>query len=108
MQEDIEIEGLENSTCCDRTTERNDMLKSGLISRLNRIEGQIRGIKGMVENDIYCDDVLIQISAAQAALNAVSKIVLKDHVKGCVVNRIASGDKEIADELIVTIGRLYK
>ncbi len=108
MHEEMELEGLDNPSCCDRTTERNDILKSGLISRLNRIEGQIRGIKGMVESDVYCDDVLIQISAAQAALNSVSKIVLKDHVKGCVVNRIASGDKEIADELIVTIGRLYK
>ncbi len=108
MHEDIELEGLDHPSCCDRTTERNNTLKTSLISRLNRIEGQIRGIKGMVESDIYCDDVLIQISAAQAALNAVSKMVLKDHVKGCVVNRIASGDKEIADELIVTIGRLYK
>ena len=108
MHEDIELEGLDHPSCCDRTTERNNTLKTSLISRLNRIEGQIRGIKGMVESDIYCDDVLIQISAAQAAVNAVSKMVLKDHVKGCVVNRIASGDKEIADELIVTIGRLYK
>lgn len=108
MHEDNELEGLEHPSCCERTTERNETLKSGLISRLNRIEGQIRGIKGMVESNIYCDDVLIQISAAQAALNAVSKIVLKDHVKGCVVDRIANGDKEIAEELIVTIGRLYK
>ncbi len=108
MQEDIELDGMEQPSCCERTTERNETLKSGLESRLNRIEGQIRGIKGMVESDVYCDDVLIQISAAQAALNAVSKIVLKDHVKGCVVDRITKGDKEIADELIVTIGRLYK
>ncbi len=108
MHEDVELERLDHPSCCERTTERNNALKGSLVSRLNRIEGQIRGIKGMVESDVYCDDVLIQISAAQAALNAVSKIVLKDHVKGCVVSKIANGDKEIADELIVTIGRLYK
>lgn len=94
--------------CCMRKTERDAAFKSSLISRLNRIEGQIRGIKGMIESDTYCDDVLVQISAAQAALNSVSKLVLKDHIKGCVVDRIIGGDKEVADELVMAIGRLYK
>lgn len=108
MTEDYAQGEVKCSECCDRSTERSQALKSSLVSRLNRIEGQIRGIKGMVEADNYCDDVLIQISAAQAALNSVSKIVLRDHIKGCVVDKILGGDEGIADELIVTIGRLYK
>jgi DNA-binding FrmR family transcriptional regulator len=94
--------------CGERMTEREHVLKAGLVSRLNRIEGQIRGVKGMIENDAYCDDVLNQISAAQAALNSVSKLVLKNHIRGCLVEKIRNGEDEIVDELLITIGRLYK
>ncbi|MHB1152513.1 MAG: metal-sensing transcriptional repressor [Eubacteriales bacterium] len=87
-------------------TAREEKLKSGLITRLNRVEGQVRGIKGMIEKDIYCDDVLNQIAAVQAALNSVSKLVLENHIKGCLVEKIKNGEDEIVDELIVTIGKL--
>ncbi len=92
--------------CAKRMTTRAEKLKSGLITRLNRVEGQVRGIKGMIEKDIYCDDVLNQIAAAQAALNSVSKLVLENHIKGCLVEKIKNGDDEIVDELLITIGKL--
>lgn len=90
----------------ERKTIREDSFRTGLIKRLNRIEGQIRGIKGMVEKDSYCDDVLNQIAAAQAALNSVSKLILQSHIKGCLVKKIKNGEDEIVDELITTIGKL--
>lgn len=92
--------------CPERMTAREQKLKSSLISRLNRVEGQIRGIKGMVEKDAYCDDVLTQIAAVQSALNSIGKLVLENHIKGCLVEKIKNGEHEIVDELLVTIGRL--
>lgn len=92
--------------CHVKMTEREAKLKNKLIARLNRAEGQVRGIRGMVEKDIYCDDVLNQIAAVQAALNSVSRLVLENHIKGCLVKKIRDGDTEIVDELLVTIGKL--
>ena len=92
--------------CCERMTERGEKLKSGLLTRLNRVEGQVRGIKGMIERDIYCDDVLNQISAARAALDSISKLVLENHIRGCLVKKIRDGDDEIVGELLITIGKL--
>jgi len=92
--------------CGERSTARDEKLKSGLISRFNRIEGQIRGIKGMIEKDLYCDDVLDQISAAQAALNSISRLVLENHIKGCLVQKIRNGEDEIVDELLITINKM--
>jgi len=93
---------------CDeeKITVREEKLKSNLVTRLNRAEGQVRGIKGMIEKDAYCNDVLIQISAAQAALDSVSKLVLENHIRGCLVKKILAGENEIIDELIVTIGKI--
>lgn len=90
----------------EKMTVREEKFKSNLVSRLNRIEGQVRGIKGMIEKDTYCNDVLIQISAAQAALDSVSKLVLESHIRGCLVKKIQSGEDEIIDELIITIGKI--
>lgn len=92
----------------DKLTIRDEKLKTGLITRLNRAEGQIRGIKGMVERDVYCNDVLNQISAVQAALDSVSKLVLENHIRGCLVEKIQAGDDKIVDELLVTIGKMLK
>jgi len=105
--EEKEIHSNANKTeCCKRMTEREQKLRSALTSRLNRIEGQIRGIKGMIEKDAYCDDVLAQVSAAQAALDSVSKLILENHIRCCLVNKIRNGDDEIVDELLITIGKL--
>lgn len=97
-------------SCCDgangRQTVREQALRDDLLRRLNRIEGQIRGVKGMVEKDAYCDDVLNQIAAARAALRAVSSVLLESHLHGCVVRRVRDGDDEVIDELLRTINKL--
>ncbi|WP_082686931.1 metal-sensitive transcriptional regulator [Bacillus sp. FJAT-27445] len=91
-----------------RKSHHSEKTKRNLVARLNRIEGQIRGIKGLIEKDTYCDDVITQISATQAALNSVAKLLLEGHMKSCVVERIQEGDHEVVDELLVTIQRLMK
>ena len=83
-------------------------VKKDLTTRLNRIEGQIRGIKGMVEKDIYCDDIITQLSATQSALNSVAKVLLDGHLKGCVKDRLAAGDVEVLDELLTTVQKLMR
>ncbi len=92
----------------ERKSHHPEHVKQNLTNRLNRIEGQIRGIKGMIEKDVYCDDVITQISATQSALNSVAKILLEGHLKGCVVDRLSEGDDEVLDELVVTIQKLMK
>lgn len=97
----------EVGTSC-RKSHHPERVKKDLTTRLNRIEGQIRGIKGMIEKDVYCDDVITQLSATQSALNSVAKILLEGHLKGCVVERLSEGDNEVLDELVVTIQKLMK
>ncbi|SFC97194.1 DNA-binding transcriptional regulator, FrmR family [Bacillus sp. OV322] len=98
--------------CCEgessRKSHHSDAVKKNLITRLNRVEGQIRGIKGLIEKDTYCDDVITQIAATQSALNGVGKLLLEGHMKSCVVERIQEGDMEVLDEVLVTIQRLMK
>ncbi|WP_190287429.1 metal-sensitive transcriptional regulator [Paenibacillus darwinianus] len=104
----------ETDECCapgegtDRKSHHSDKFKAGIGSRLNRIEGQIRGIRGMIERDTYCDDVLNQIAAVQSALNGVGKLLLEGHMKSCVVDRIEAGDHDVLDELLTTINKLVK
>ncbi|MFC4768616.1 metal-sensitive transcriptional regulator [Effusibacillus consociatus] len=99
---------MEHKDCTTRTSHHSDKTKTDLISRLNRIEGQIRGVKGMIEKDTYCDDVLNQIAAIQSALNSVGKLLLTSHMKSCVVERIQEGDHEVIDELMKTMNKLLK
>ena len=94
--------------CCDRTTNRPEKMKASLAARLNRIEGQIRGIKSMIEKDAYCDDVLNQIAAVQAAMKSVGKLLLENHMKSCIVSRVQAGDTEVVDEFLYTIEKLLK
>ncbi|MBM6384213.1 MULTISPECIES: metal-sensitive transcriptional regulator [Paenibacillus] len=91
-----------------RKSHHSQEMKSNLVSRLNRVEGQIRGIKGLIEKDTYCDDVLTQIAAAQSALNSVGKLLLEGHMKSCIVERIQAGEHEVVDELLVTVRKLMK
>jgi DNA-binding FrmR family transcriptional regulator len=79
-----------------------------LTNRLNRIEGQVRGVRKMVENDAYCVDILTQVSAIQAALNAFNKELLGNHIRTCVADGIRAGDDEIIDELVTTLQKLMK
>lgn len=92
----------------EKKTQRSGVEKKTLISRCNRVEGQIRGIKSMIEEDIYCDDVLNQIAAARAALDGLSRQLLEKHMKSCLVSGIRSGDDGIIDELLVTLSRMMK
>ncbi|AJY77947.1 metal-sensitive transcriptional regulator [Paenibacillus beijingensis] len=100
--------------CCsqpedaERKSHHSHKVKSSLISRLNRIEGQVRGIKGLIEKDTYCDDVLNQIASVQAALNGVGKLLLEHHMKSCIIERIQEGDSEVLTELMTTINKLTK
>lgn len=105
MEPIIDIEQ-EHCTCDERSTARSLKLKADLSVRLNRVEGQVRGIKSMIERDVYCDEIINQIFAARSALEAVSKLLLKSHIQGCVVEKIKNGDSEIIDELLVTISKM--
>lgn len=99
-------DSLNNSTC--RKSHHPDSVKKDLTTRLNRIEGQIRGIKGMVDKDVYCDDIITQLSATQSALNSVAKVLLDGHLKGCVKERLAAGENEVLDELLTTVQKLMR
>lgn len=94
--------------CCNRTKKRSDEEYKKLMNRLSRIEGQIRGIKGMLEKDAYCVDVILQVSAVNAALSAFSRELLGEHIKSCVVNDIRSGNDETAQELVDTLQKIMK
>ncbi|MCD8094980.1 MAG: metal-sensing transcriptional repressor [Ruminococcus sp.] len=94
--------------CCEKTKERSEEEYRSLINRLNRVEGQIRGIKGMIERNAYCTDILVQSSAAAAALNAFNKELLANHIRTCVAEDIRNGNDEIIDELVNTLQKLMK
>lgn len=93
---------------CHKTKTRSEKEYTSLIHRLNRIEGQIRGIRGMVEKDAYCVDILMQTAAANAALNAFNKELLANHIRTCVVDDIRAGKDEVIDELVNTLQKLMK
>lgn len=100
---------MENQECCCRKIkERSEEEYKSLIHRLNRIEGQIRGIRNMVEKSVYCPDILIQAAAANAALNAFSRELLSQHIRTCVVRDIRDGRDETVDELVATLQKLMK
>ena len=98
----------EKECCCTRKKERSSEEYKSLIHRLNRIEGQIRGIRRMVEEDAYCNDILIQSSAVCAAMNAFNKELLSNHIKTCVAQDIRDGKDETIDELVATLQKLMK
>jgi DNA-binding FrmR family transcriptional regulator len=94
--------------CCEKHTMRSDEEYKKLINRLNRIEGQIRGIKGMLERDAYCTDILVQSAAVNAAVNSFNKELLASHIRSCVVRDIREGNDEVIDELVTTLQKLMK
>ena len=91
-----------------KTKERDDTEIKDLMNRLNRVEGQIRGIKKMLEEGAYCTDILIQVAAANSALNSFNKVLMTNHINTCVVNDIKKGKKDTVDELVKTLGKLMK
>lgn len=94
--------------CQKKRKHREEKEYRSLINRLNRIEGQVRGIKSMLENEAYCTDILIQVSAVSAALNAFNKELLSCHLHTCVAENIRNGDDSVIDELVVTLQKLMK
>lgn len=100
---------MEVMCCCSgKTRERSEEEVKKLINRLKRIEGQIRGIRGMVENNVYCTDIIVQAAAANAALNSFSREILGVHIKTCVTDDIRAGKDETVDELLDVLQKLMK
>ena len=94
--------------CCNRKKERSEQEYKDLINRLSRIEGQIRGIKRMLDEDCYCPDIITQVAAANAALNSFNKVLLANHIKTCVADDKRAGKDETIDELLNTLQKLMK
>ena len=94
--------------CCEKTTRRTDEERKKLIHRLNRIEGQIRGIRKMVESDTYCADILVQSAAVNAAVNSFNKDLIANHIRSCVARDIRDGKDDVIDELVITLQKLMK
>ena len=98
----------EKTCCCEKKTFRSEEEQKKLMNRLSRIEGQIRGIRGMIEKDAYCADILVQSAAVSAAVNAFNKELLASHIHTCVVDGIRSGDTDVVEELVRTVEKLMK
>lgn len=106
MDDKFELKAIKK--CSHKTKERSEKEYKDLLNRLNRIEGQVRGIKKMVESDVYCTDILIQVSAVNAALNSFNKVLLANHIRTCVADDIRAGKEETIDELVLTLQKLMK
>lgn len=100
---------MEDNCCChDKKTLRTEEERKKLINRLSRIEGQIRGIRAMVESDAYCNDILTQSAAVNAAVNAFSRELIGSHLKGCVARDLRDGNEDVIDELLDTLKKMMK
>lgn len=105
-REKIELQ--DANTCCHKTKERSEKEYRDLVNRLSRIEGQVRGVKRMLEENAYCTDVLIQVSAINAALNSFNKVLLAEHIRTCVAEDIRNGKDETIEELVKTLQKVMK
>lgn len=97
-----------DAACCARSKKRDEKEYRDLMNRLKRIEGQVRGVENMLENDAYCPDIMIQISAINCALNSFNKALLAEHMRSCVVNDIREGREDTVDELVETLRKVMK
>lgn len=97
---------MENCTECSKTKHRNDDEKRQLFNRISRIEGQLKGIRQMIENDVYCDDILIQVSAVNNSIKSLGRIILNNHLKSCVKEELLKGNEQIIDEVINSFAKL--
>ena len=102
------MEETKTCQCSKRTTKRDEQEKRSLMNRLKRIEGQVRGIQRMLEEDEYCADILVQVSAVNSALNGFNKVLLADHLHTCVAEDIRAGKDEAIDELEELLRKLMK
>jgi DNA-binding FrmR family transcriptional regulator len=111
MADNSNKENVKQEECCccsGKTKEREDKEFKDLMNRLKRIEGQVRGVENMLENDAYCTDILVQVSAITSALNSFNKVLLANHMKTCVADNIREGNDEVIDELVCTLQKLMK
>ena len=100
---------MENNPCCSHKTKQRSVEEyKSLANRLNRIEGQVRGVKKMLDADTYCTEILTQVSAIQSALNAFNRELLANHIHTCVANDIRNGNDETIDELVLLLQKLMK
>ncbi|MBR6702851.1 MAG: metal-sensing transcriptional repressor [Clostridia bacterium] len=102
------MDGNSKNSCCVRLTHRDEEQKKKLLNRLKRIEGQVRGLQTMVENSAYCNDILIQSAAVNAAVNSFNKELLAAHIRTCVSDDIRAGKDGTVDELVATLQKLMK
>ena len=102
------MEEKKECSCHHKTKERSDKESKDLINRLSRIEGQVRGVRSMLENDAYCIDILTQVSAINAALNSFNKVLIANHIRTCVKENIQAGNDEVVEELVSTLQKLMK
>lgn len=103
-----EISEKPSCECVNRTKERSPKEYKDLMNRLKRIEGQVRGIQGMLEKDAYCTEVLVQVAAVNAALNSFGRVLLDSHIRSCVAENIRAGNDEIIEELVILLQKLMK
>ena len=106
--EEMSEPAAEMPCCSGRNKKRSEQEFKELINRLKRIEGQVRGLQRMLENDAYCPDIMIQVSAVNSALNSFNKLLLSKHIRSCVVEDIKAGKEETIDELVQTMQKLMK
>ena len=106
MEEKMENTCPHCSSCNKKV--RDEKEYKDMMNRLSRIEGQVRGVKGMLEKDAYCVDILTQVAAINAALNSFNKVLLANHIKTCVVENVRNGDDSVIDELVTTMQKLMK
>ena len=104
----MEDKNIEIGCCCHTSKHRSEKEYKDLMNRLSRIEGQVRGIKGMLEKDAYCPEILVQVSAVNAALNSFNKVLLANHIRTCVADDIREGKDETVDELVKVLQKLMR
>ncbi len=102
----VQAEG--SCECCQRTKERSEKEYKDLQNRLSRIEGQVRGIRGMLDRNAYCTDILVQVAAVNAALNSFNKVLLTNHIRTCVADNIRRGNDDVIDELVALLQKLMR
>ncbi len=99
---------VEDKSCCQKNAHHSEEFKRRIRGRLNRIEGQVKAIQRMIDEDVYCDEVLNQVSSVKSALNGVGRSLLEAHMKSCVAEQIREGRDEVIDELLYTMNKLLK
>lgn len=102
------MNGITTCECSEKRKERTEKEKRELMNRLKRIEGQVRGVENMLDNNVYCTDIITQVAAINAALNSFNKVLLAEHIKTCVADNIRTGNDDVTDELVSLIQKLMK